>query len=102
MLKALVIVMPAFALGYSLGATRLAGRASAVPVAGVALKGFCVETAIRFIVCLSMCGSTSAAKQGFGDTRAAGQDGGVFTRGKSGEVGGDIFLWFVVILVTGV
>jgi len=38
--RALVLFLPAFALGYSLGATRLAGRASAVPVAGVASNAF--------------------------------------------------------------
>ena len=38
--RALVLFLPAFALGYSLGATRLAGRASAVPVAAVASNAF--------------------------------------------------------------
>ena len=39
MFRALVTTLPAFAAGYSLGATRLAGRA-AVPVAGVASNAF--------------------------------------------------------------
>ena len=40
MLRALITTLPAFAAGYSLGATRFAGRATAFPVAGVASNAF--------------------------------------------------------------